>query len=117
MKIKTLLASIIMVLLLATPAYATLTRGSTIAPTLTFTNTTANCGVTIFDGSDNAKITAVISLKSGNDCIESWERSAVGYFYFNETVSVTRGQTYTLSVDATIDGKTFSTVSTSNTCK
>lgn len=117
MKTKTLLASIIMVLLLATPTYAALAPRTTIAPTLTFTNTTATCGVTIFDGSSSAKITAVISLKNGNDCIESWERSAVGYFYFNETVSVTRGQTYTLSVDATIDGKTYQTASTSNTCK
>lgn len=117
MKIKTLLASIIMVLLLATSTYAALARAPTIAPTLTFTNTTANCSVTIYGGSDKAKITAEISLKDGNNCIKSWEESAVGYFYFSDTVSVTRGKSYTLSVDATIDGKTYPTASTSNTCK
>lgn len=117
MKKKTLIVSIIIVLLLSTPAYAALARATTIAPTLTFSNTTANCCVTIFDGSDNARITAVISLKRGNDCIKSWQKSAVGYFYFTDTVSVARGQSYTLSVDATIDGKTLPTASTSNTCR
>lgn len=117
MKVKIILFSVVTALLLATPAYANLPRILAITPTLSFTDTTANCIVSISDGSNNAKISAVISLKNGNDCIESWEESAVGYFYFNETVSVARGQTYTLSVDATINGKTYPTTSTSNTCK
>lgn len=117
MKAKIFLISAVTALLLATPAYANLTRMIAITPTLSFTDTTANCVVSIYDGSNDAEITAVISLKNGNNCIESWEESAVGYFYFSDTVSVTRGKSYTLSVDATINGKTYPTASTSNTCK
>lgn len=117
MKAKMILISAVTALLLATPAYAILSRVIAITPTLSFNDTTANCVVSIYDGSDNAEISAVISLKNGNNCIESWEESAVGYFYFSDTASVTRGKSYTLSVDATINGKTYPTTSTSNTCK
>lgn len=117
MKVKMFLISAVTALLLLTPAYANLTRIAAINPVLSFTDTTANCVVSIYDGSYNTKITAVISLKEGNNCIKSWEESAVGYFYFSDTVSVTRGKSYTLSVDAIIDGKTYPTASTSNTCK
>lgn len=119
MKMKTsntVLVSIFMALLLATPTYAALARGAGTSPTLSFTGTTANCSVVIFNGSDTANIKAVISLKKGDDCIRSWEKSAIGYLYFFDTVSVARGHTYTLSVDATVDGKTFPITPVSNTC-
>lgn len=115
MKKKAVVTLIIMILMLVAPAYATLARVAYIAPNLSFTDTTANCSVTIYDG-DTAKIKVVISLKNGDDCIKSWEKSAVGYFYFFDTVSVARGQTYTLSVDATINGKTLPTATVSNIC-
>lgn len=116
-KKRILLLTAVISLLLLTPVHATLTRMANVTPALSFTGTTANCSATIYGGSTNADIAAVISLKNGNDCIKTWKESAVGYLYFTDTVSVTRGQSYTLSVDATIDGKTLPTASTSNTCK
>ena len=117
MRVKIILFSVVTALLLATPAYANLPRMLAITPSLSFTDTTANCSVTISGASNNAKISAVISLKNGNNCVESWEESAVGYFYFSDTVLVTRGKSYILSEDATIDGKTYPTSSSSNTCE
>jgi len=115
MKKRIVLLVLALSIILAIPAYAAATRNAINIPGLSFTGSTAVCTSMII-GPINADIEAEISLWDGNKCIESWSEDAVYRLNFRDTVSVTRGRTYTLKVDATIDGVKQDTVSTSAKC-
>ena len=114
-KIAMLLA---IVLLVATPltVQAATPRLINISPELSFTGTTANCTVRVFADYTTQEIEATITLWHGNSWIERWEVSADGYFSWHDTVPVTSGNTYRLSVDVSIDGEDLDQVYISKTC-
>lgn len=114
-KIAMLLA---IILLVATPlsVQAATPRLISIIPELSYTGTTANCGVLVSADYTTQEIEATITLWHGNSWIERWEVSGYGYFYWQDTVPVTSGNTYRLSVDVSIDGEDLDQVYISKTC-
>lgn len=82
-----------------------------------FSGSTATCAVFITAGNSGDDIEAVIELWQGDNCIKTWEENADAVLDFSETVNVTRGKSYTLKVDYTINGIACPLASASGTCK
>lgn len=80
-------------------------RISTIAPTLTFEGTTAQCKVSITG--IGKQINATLELWQGNILIDSWTGTATTRLIISETCEVDKGKTYTLKVSGTIGGESF----------
>jgi len=74
-------------------------------PTLTFSQSTANCSVVI--NSPGSYIEATLSLWYGDSLIDSWEDSGENLVWIEESCTVTRRRNYTLKVVGTIDGIEF----------
>ena len=117
MKRKTVILMAVLALVLVIPAYAVSARAVRVLPSLVFDGTTATCTVKITGNSTSDKITATIELTQGGKIVESWTESGTGTLKFEDTVEVSKGKTYTLSVDATVNGRNLPTASTSKTCK
>lgn len=115
MKRRHIFLSFLLILVLVVPVQAQTQRVNTERVTLSFSGTTANCRVQIVANS-NESISATIRLWNGNECIQTWQRSATTSLSFYETATVQKGQSYTLTVDYTIAGKSKPTLSTSGTC-
>ncbi len=125
-KIKCLISillSLIVIVSLATTAYAIQPRYSdtnSITLILLFSGTTANCDVRIIGADDTASITDVnITLKdSNNKIVGEWKNlSSTGKrFTFYDTVAdLTKGETYTLYASAKVNRKSgVETVSEKN---
>ena len=111
---KKIVATILLIALLVVPT-ATCANARAIpviALNVSFATTAVVSTVEIQADLDKA-ISAVIKLYQGNSCIATWNASDVGYLNFRSVKVVDKGYTYTLTVDATIDGTTYDTVSTS----
>lgn len=106
-------------LLFAQPVYAEAAspRIATIWPSMAFNGSTAQCSVSVTADhtSDNIKI--VVKLWRNNQCIKTWEDSGTGYLIVNKTTTVSKGYTYTLTADVTLDGVIQPTVSVSKEYK
>ena len=85
-------------------------------PSISFRGTTATCSVIIRADKADDDISADISLWQGNSCIESWEASDSGMLTFSETSTVSKGKSYTLKVDFSINGNVQQSASHSGTC-
>lgn len=116
MKLRTIVIGLLTVLSLSLPVSAQTDRAVSRTIQLTFNDTTANCSVLIA-GTKNNYISAVVTLWNGNQCIGTWEQAQSGRVDISEDVSVTKGQSYTLKADYTVDGVTQPQMSTSGTCK
>lgn len=114
-KIALLLA---IALLVAAPltVQAATPRTITINPGLSYTGTTANCSVSVIGDHMSQEIEATIKLWHGTTCLETWYASGNGYFSWRDTATVTRGNTYRLSVDVTIDDEALDQVYIDKTC-
>lgn len=114
-KIACLLAAF---LVLTIPIYANAAslRVTHVAPTLSFSGTTATCAVKIVAEDSAYPISATVKLWQGNDCIATWYPSGTGSLNFSGTKTVTSGLQYTLTVDATVNGSTIPTRSITRTC-
>lgn len=108
---------LIFLMVLSTTAYADSQRVAQIVPSISFNGTTATC--TVFIAADYATddIDATIKLWHGNECIKTWERSSVGTLTFSGDAKVTKGETYKLTVDVTLDGDDLPRFSVEGTCK
>lgn len=89
---------VVLVLVLAVTAEAVMSRGVSVRPLLSFEGTTAKCVVTVVGNTENETIFATIKLMHGDEMIRTWYPSARGILDFEESVGVTRGETYTLTV-------------------
>lgn len=92
-------------------------RASTVWPSLSFNGTTAQCSVSVTADKMSDSIEIVVKLWRNNICIKTWENSGIGYLIFNKSTIVTKGYTYILTADVTLDGVTQPTVSVSKFCK
>lgn len=92
-------------------------RNITIKPGISFSGTTANCTVLIAANSTSDEIKTKITFYEGSKCIATWNVTGKGYLNFSKSQSVSKGKTYTLNVDATINGEKKSTKSYTGTCK
>lgn len=85
-------------------------------PTLSFSGTTAYCYGTVTTGSANSKIEATLTLWHGSTVVDSWSESGTGSVDFGGSCTVSKGERYTLTLDATVNGSPISRKSTSGTC-
>ena len=104
MKKVAFLLALIMMLSAPMPARAATPRTRNIFPGITFCGSTATCTVDIVADSDSDPIQATIKLWRVNTCIETWQTSGYGTVFFTETANVTKGYTYSITVDAIING-------------
>ena len=102
--------------LLSSTAHAA-TRAAAVVPRISFNGTTASCTVFVAADRPTDDIEAVIKLWQGSKCIETWETSSVGDLAFSGTATVSRGKTYQLTVDVTLEGKAQPRFSVEGTCK
>ena len=104
-------------LILAIPLEASATsRATNIAPTLSYSGVTANCTVNVGGSNLSDHIEVTMKLMFGSVCLASWTADGYGYLYMNETATVTKGRTYKLVVDVTINGVLYDSVYVKAAC-
>lgn len=113
-KIAFLLA---IVLVISTPlTVSAATYALSIRPQLSFSGTTANCGVTVVGNTMSEHIEVEMKLMHGSTCVATWFADSYGYVVMKETTGVTKGQTYELVVAVTVNGVSKTPVTHSGTC-
>ena len=70
---------------------------------LDFSGTTAFCSFTAYNAKSDIKVT--MTLWQGNRQIRTWAKDAVRLVSMHEQCAVSKGQTYTLKVSYSFDGK------------
>ncbi len=113
---RTVAILMVVVMLLSISVCAFDFRATPVDLTLSFDGTTANCEVSAYASNMSHKISGTVKLYRGTTCLKTWNVSDTGYLEFSETWTVTSGYTYKLTADLTINGTTYPTVSTSQTC-
>lgn len=116
MKKRIFIVSLVLMLLISIPAQAAVMRRVGNAPTLSFSGTTASCFVSVTGKNANDSISVVMRLWDGSECIRTWTGSGTMVVSLSKTATVTKGHTYTLTVDAYIGGVLQPRTSTSGTC-
>jgi len=109
--------TIIVALLLTVTAAAVTSRGVIVSPSLHYNGTTAVCEVVASGNTADETIFATIKLMHGDEMIRTWYPSAKGILDFSETVEVTRGETYTLTVWVITSTTDMPEVSVSGKCE
>lgn len=94
---------------------ATSPRANVFDPDITFNGTEAICTVCVTASRITDTIVVAMELRYGNTVIDSWTHSGSGFLQVEETATVQRGKTYTLVVDATINGVAKPTMTISRT--
>lgn len=113
---RTVAIFLVAVVLLSVSVFALETRATPVDVILSFDGTTANCEVSAYASNMNQQISATIKLYRGTTCLHTWNVSDYGILDFAETWTVSKGYTYKLTADVTINGTTYPTVSTTGTC-
>lgn len=105
MKRRLVVFAVVFVLLAsATMSQAATPRSVALAPDLTFAGNVATCKLRVLGCSGTDQIDAVMKLWHGTTCLKAWTGSDTGYLSITGTCNVLSGQTYTLTVEATING-------------
>lgn len=97
---------VLLALILAIPAYAASPRLVDVLPDITFANNNATCTVEIYADRSNDQVNATMELWQGNQRIDSWNDSDLGYLFMEESVRVEANKTYKLVVNYSINGIT-----------
>lgn len=113
---RTIAIILAMIMLLSVSVFALEVRLVPVDVNLSFNGTTANCEMSATASNMNQQISATIKLYRGTTCLHTWNVSDYGTLDFAETWTVSKGYTYKLTADVTINGTTYPTVSTSQTC-
>ena len=93
-------------ILLLTPAFAAVTANS-VSTNLSFNGNEAVCEAVAVSDDGNAAIDVTMSLYQGSSLIDSWSDSGYGVVIMTEYATVDMGDYYTLEVEATINGRTY----------
>lgn len=116
-KKRILALSLALVMLLGTAAQAAgPMRAPRATPKLSFSGTTAICVAVVQGDKSTDRIAAAMRLWKGNTCLETWIKRGTGTVKFNETKTVSRGATYKLTVDFTVNDVAQSQKSVTRTC-
>ena len=102
--ILVLLVVAMMTGIFAVPAMAAEPRITTAAASLNITGTTATCTLSASADTTQDSLKAVIRLYRGSTCIAAWSGSGSGYLNMSKTKTVTKGYTYKMTVDLTVNG-------------
>lgn len=114
---KTLALTIVIIMLTSMIPLATAaatSRTPFIYPTLTFSGTTATCGLAV-SAEKTDRITATVTLYNGSSVIARWMPSAVGSLAFVDTATVSKNATYTLTAQVYINSVAQVPASTTRT--
>lgn len=112
MKKRVIFLIIVIAIVLAVPSAAAETRAAVIQPALSFTNNKANCSLVVVGDLANEPITATIKLKQGSITLATWNVDDVGALVFSDSsISVTKGGTYTLTANVTINNRVYAPTS------
>lgn len=109
----TIIAAVALVLSIS--CYAVSSRAVDVYPTLTFSGTQATCKATIMGQSSTDRIVATMYLYRGSTLIDSWGASGTGVLRMEESATVSRNKTYTLTVNYSVNGITQNPVTISRT--
>lgn len=107
MKKRILLFIPLLTLLFTVAAQAISPRADTMAPSLSFRGNLASCVVEVVASDSDSDIYVEADLLQDGDPYVHWTGSGTGRLHFSRVATVTRGHTYTLEVDVTIDGETY----------
>lgn len=105
--ILVLLVVAMMVGILAVPAMAAEPKMTTAVANLNISGTTATCSLRTSADYSSDSLKAIIKLYRGSTCIATWSTSGNGYIYFSKTKTITKGYTYKMTVDLTVNGVDF----------
>lgn len=111
-RLISLVSVVVLVFMLCAPVSAAGPMRAATNLTLTFNGTTASCKAVI---TSSGQIDATMTLKQGNNVIDSWSASGRSTVCLEGEHAVTKGVTYTLEVSGTANGKPFSLTKT-GTC-
>ena len=114
MKRRILPALLSLVLLVCLGTVSVSARATSITPTLSFSNTTAQCSVQI--RSPGKHIQATLELREGDKLLASWSDSGQGLLRLTGSHRVSHGETYTLAVHGSIGGNPFEGNAVSRKC-
>lgn len=115
MKKRVIACMLMLCMLVPVCAMALETRAVFTRPTLSFDGTTAICECTV-RGNSGDEIEVTMSLYQGTTRIASWSDSGTRRVDMEKTKTVTKGKTYTLTVEATVNGKDIPETSVKGTC-
>lgn len=118
-KMALVLVMVMVLTTLALPVYASAaeSRAITIVPAISFDGTTATCNARIVGNTIDEELHATIRLYRGNTLVATWTAEGNGYIFFSKTKTVTKGYTYKLTVDLTVDGEACTQVYVENECE
>lgn len=108
MKKRILSLIFLLSMLFVVSAQAVASRSDKIMPSLSFNGNLATCSVVVRAGEADDDIFIEADLLEDGDSYRHWTGSGTGSLNFSRVATVTKGHTYTLEVDVTIDGETFS---------
>ena len=104
-----------MLMLVSSTVYAVETRAVKPTARLSFDGTTAVCTCSV-RGESGDKVEVTMTLYQGTTQVASWSDSGTSRVNMKETKTVTKGKTYTLTVEATVNGKDIPETSVKGTC-
>lgn len=85
-------------------------------PSLSFSGTTANCAVAVYGNNSSDKLAVTMKLWDSGTCLKTWTGSGEGSVKLNKSHGVSKGKTYKLTVDVTINGSAQPAKSATKTC-
>lgn len=85
-------------------------------PQLRFDGTTAYCSGQVRSSNASGAIEATLTLWHGRTAVDSWSESGTGSVDLSGSCTVKKGERYTLTIDATVNGVPIPQKSTSGTC-
>ena len=110
------LALVLAFLLIVSAPVTAATRSTIITPKLTFSETTAQCTVSVIGNSTSEFIEVTMKLMYGPSCVDSWTGSGYGFVRIQESATAISGRTYELVVEVTVNGVAKEPISTTKTC-
>lgn len=117
MKKQLLALSMVLAMFLSVTAQAIgPAKAPEVRPILLFSGTTATCTVTARGKTPTDAVRATTKLWNGRTCLNTWTASGTGSLRMSKTATVSRGKTYTLTVDYTINGIKQPQRSVTKTC-
>ena len=104
-RIMPLLMVLLLVMAITVPtASAVSSRVISGRPTLRISGNTAYCEAIFRSGNRDNDISVTLTLKYGTDTVESWSASGKGSVTISESKTVLAKGTYTLIMEATVNG-------------
>lgn len=97
---------LIVVLLLSTTVFAVDPRTAIGTPSLSFNNEKANCTFAYTAETLSSKIAVTMRLYRGLTLVDSWSASGYGYVSLNKNAPASKGATYQLTVNVSINDGT-----------